>query len=66
MKAQEILKVIKSIEEERALKLLEDIFMSGYIKGIAKGYDNIHRIKQKFPLVSDSSSAIKAFEEKYL
>ncbi len=46
MNALEIIKCIKEIQDDQAVKLLEDIFMYGYMKGINQGYSNAIKICQ--------------------
>ncbi len=66
MKAIEIIKTLKSVDDEHATRLLEDIFMSGFMNGVNKGYDNMYRLIRKDGLSSDVEEAKRIFVRKYL
>ncbi len=57
MKAQEIIKLIRSSDDEHSTRLIEDIFKFGFVMGMKKGYTNISMtIRNEVP-VSDADEA---------
>ena len=67
MKTWEILRIIRSIDDERATKLLENLFMSGFISGVSRGYDNVHRlIATDIPVADDLIAGKAVFIKKHL
>ena len=66
MKALEIIKCIKEIQDDQAVKLLEDIFMFGYIKGVNQGYSNAIKLYQDKPTFPDKEEGRVVFVTRYL
>lgn len=66
MNAQGIIKCIRETDDITAVKLLEDIFMYGFFKGINRGYDtSIKLMKDEVIINSDIGEARKIFIHKY-
>ncbi len=66
MKADELIKLIRSVDDEHCKILLEGLFKFGFIHGIKKGYENISMsIKKKVPM-SDSDEARKIWSKNFL
>lgn len=66
MKAWDIIRIVGELENEKAIRLLEDMFIYAYIKGINRGYDNALKLHKQDVVDSDIAAAKLAFKEKYL
>jgi hypothetical protein len=66
VKASDIIKLIRSTDDERSIKLIEDVFNFGYVCGISKGYNNIANLMKKDTLNSDLDEAKRLWLKNFL
>ena len=65
MKALDIIKCIRETDDTMSTKLLEDLFMYAYIKGVNRGYDTALKLIKNEAIFSDIEEARRLFIKKY-
>ncbi len=66
MKAEEMIKLIRSTDDEHSKLILEGLFKFGFVYGLKKGYTNVAMTMKKEVPISDADEATSVWIKNFL